>query len=177
MPEKIKPPVTPIIICFQLFIFTFSLLFSHSGYLLIFLSSVHRSHSLFLFCSNSLVITQQALGFQREMYSITRGSKQVEIFFSYSTRWMNSCNHQSLPSRQRFCHNSQSSWCLIVSLFIKNSSLPNVMSTNAFKFMIITLEWHTNLLFCVLKEVINNLSLKCHDITISSYFVSFVNIG
>lgn len=95
MPEKIKPPVTPIIICFQLFIFTFSLLFSHSGYLLIFLSSVHRSHSLFLFCSNSLVITQQALGFQREMYSITRGSKQVEIFFSYSTRWMNSCNHQS----------------------------------------------------------------------------------
>lgn len=75
--------------------------------------------SLYLFCSNSLVIHSKLLVFKGACTSILYGSKQVEILLSYPACWMNSCKHQSLPLPQRLGHSSQSSWCL-VSLFIKN---------------------------------------------------------
>lgn len=138
MPEKNIPPVTFITIGFQLFIFTFSLLFSHSGLLIIFLSFVHP---LSFLCTSFVLILQSFTA------SSWFSKGDVLLFCMAVNKWKHSLvilRAEWIAAITRICHYLTDSVTISVQLVSycvlvhHEPPAPNVTSTNAYKFMIIT---------------------------------------
>lgn len=138
----------------QLFIFASSLFFLHLGHLLIFLLFEQPPRffvSLILFLQ---LFPSKLLVPQGDTFLLCMAVKKWKYSLVILVSGANGCNPQSLyyHFRDSDCFDSQSDWCLIVSLLIHNPTLSIIMYRNAYRFMVILLECCPQVLSCVLLE-------------------------